>query len=288
MHEYKISVAISVYKKDNPKYFEQALKSVYGQTLLPDEVVLVIDGLVSEEILNIIDQFKKELYNKIAIKIIQLPQNVGLGRALNIAVNNCTYEYIARMDSDDICIPERFQLQIEKFKLENDLSVVGGGIVEFVNDINNVVGIRTVPTKHADIIKFMKRRCPFNHVTVMFKKSAVLNAGNYKHLLYNEDYYLWIRLFQEGAKFANLAGNLVYVRVGKEMYKRRCCQVYFKSEYFIQKYLLKYKIIGKRTFLENILIRVIVQLILPNSVRGWFFKKFARQTKILDRKKHRR
>ncbi len=86
MHEYKISVAISVYKKDNPKYFEQALKSVYGQTLLPDEVVLVIDGLVSEEILNIIDQFKKELYNKIAIKIIQLPQNVGLGRALNIAV----------------------------------------------------------------------------------------------------------------------------------------------------------------------------------------------------------
>ncbi len=117
------------------------------------------------------------------------------------------------MDSDDICIPERFQLQIEKFKLENDLSVVGGGIVEFVNDINNVVGMRTVPTKHADIIKFMKRRCPFNHVTVMFKKSAVLNAGNYKHLLYNEDYYLWIRLFQEGAKFANLAGNLVYMCV---------------------------------------------------------------------------
>lgn len=272
---------MSVYKNDNPEYFKYALKSIFDQTLLPSEVVLVIDGNVTKEILDVIDQFKIEISREILFKIIHLPQNVGLGRALNIAVKNCTYEYIARMDSDDISIPERFQIQMNKFQMNKNISVVGGNIVEFIDDKSNVIGMRIVPQNHKDIVKYMKRRCPFNHVTVMFKKSAVLDAGNYQHLLYNEDYFLWLKLFENGANFANVPEKLVYVRVGKEMYQRRGGYIYFKSEYFIQKYLLRQNMIGRITFFENVLIRIIVQLILPDSVRGWLFKKFARNKKCV-------
>ncbi|MDR2556703.1 MAG: glycosyl transferase, partial [Bacteroidales bacterium] len=149
-------------------------------------------------------------------------------------------------------------------------------ISEFINTVDNIVGIRIVPLLDKDIKTYLKKRCPFNHVTVMMKKSDVIKSGNYLDWFWNEDYYLWIRMMLAGCKFKNLNDILVNVRVGNDMYRRRGGKKYFQSEIRLQKYMLDNHIIGVVTYCCNVFIRLIIQILLPNKIRGIIFQKLFR------------
>ncbi len=273
----KFSVAMSVYKKDSAEFFDRALQSVMiKQTILPNEVVLIVDGPVGDEIESVIKNYQEK---GLQLNVIRLQKNGGLGNALRLAVENCSNELIARMDSDDVAVENRFEQQLKILQENPEIDVVGGDITEFIGEEENIVSKRELPTNNADIKKYLKKRCPFNHMTVMFKKQAVLRAGNYQDWFCNEDYYLWLRMHLCESIFANSGTILVNVRVGKEMYQRRGGRKYYKSEKRLQKFMLKSKIIGLGTYLSNVLKRFVVQVLMPNKLRGWAFKKFAR-TKV--------
>lgn len=275
MKDLKFSVAMSVYKNDNADFFARALQSITDdQTIKPNEIVLVVDGPVGENINAVIEEYS----NKYDIfKVIRLEVNGGLGNALRLAVENASYELIARMDSDDVSLPTRFEEQLGVIDA-TEADVVGGFMTEFVGEENNVIGCRDVMLNNEDIKRDMKGRCAVNHVTVMYKKSAVLAAGGYIDWHYNEDYYLWIRMLLKGCTFANADKVFVNVRVGKEMYRRRGGMKYFKSEAKLQGFMLKNKLISFPRYMINVNKRLIVQVLLPNKLRGWVFKKFARKT----------
>ena len=191
-------------------------------------------------------------------------------------MEKCSNELIARMDSDDISESDRFKKQINFMKMHKNISVVGGQIEEFLDTDGTMIGKRIVPCTDKEIKKFMKKRCPFNHVTVMFRKEDVLLAGNYRHWMWNEDYDLWIRLANKEVLFANIPDILAYVRVGRDMYSRRGGMKYFKSEKKIQRFLLAKKMIGLQRYHVNVIERMIVQVIIPNWLREIIFKVFAR------------
>ncbi len=269
------SVLMSVYNNDKAEFFNEALLSVYRQTYMPDEVMLVVDGPVSSKIKSVIEHFSSK-HN--SLNVIWLPKNKGHGNAKRVGLQNCKNELIAIMDSDDICVLERFEKQINYFHKHPDVSIVGGTIAEFKNSIENLIGRRALGANHDEISKNLKLRCPMNHMTVMFKKSEVDRAGGYQDWYHNEDYYLWIRMFINGSKFANLKETIVYVRVDENFYLRRGGLKYFFSESRLQLFMYKNGVINPIQLFFNILIRFIIQLIMPNKVRGIIFRKLFRRT----------
>lgn len=273
--ENKYSVLMSVYIKENADNFKLAIYSMINQTLPPDEIILVEDGPLTNELYQVIKDVKK-LYPDLITSVIH-KENYGLGIALQHGIEVARNEIVARMDTDDISIPERCEMQLLYLNDNLDISIVGGQIIEFVGDVSNVIGKRNVPLNNDDIKKYMKKRCPFNHMTVMFRKSHIMNVGNYKDCFWNEDFYLWIRLALDNYIFANLPETLVHVRVGYDMYQRRGGLKYFKSEKYLQTMMLKNGIITIPRYLINIVERFIIQILLPNKVRGVVFKVLARK-----------
>ena len=269
------SVAICVYGKDNPDWFDEALKSIVEQTVKPDEIVLVVDGPIPAKIQSVINKYH-QICERMTFNVIYFTENQGHGNARRAGLEACKNELVALMDADDICVGDRFEQQL-KFYAEHDVDIVGGDIAEFIGTIDNVVAYRNVPITDSDIKTFMKKRCPFNQMTVMFKKNSVQKAGGYIDWYCDEDYYLWLRMAQDDCTMMNTGTILVNVRVGKDMYNRRGGKKYFQSEAKLQKYMLDNKIIGIGTYLTNVYKRFIIQVLLPNRVRGWVFKKFARK-----------
>lgn len=268
------SVAMSVYKNDKPIFFDRALQSITeNQKVMPTEIVIIVDGPVDEKINAVIEKYSEKYGN---LNVIRLDKNAGLGNALKLAIENAKYELIARMDSDDVSTPNRFEQQLEIMTKNSAVDIVGGDISEFIGYENNIVAKRKVPILDKEIKEYLKTRCPFNHMTVMYKRSAVLKSGNYIDLFYNEDYWLWIRMVKNNCIMANTGTILVNARVGEDMYKRRGGKQYFNSEMFLQKYMLKNGIINLPTFVLNSSKRFVVQMLLPNAIREWVFKTFAR------------
>ena len=274
MKDLKFSVAMCVYGKDNPEWFRIAVDSVINQTKAPDEIVLVVDGPVPEELGAIIAEYEKIDF----FKVIRFEVNQGHGNARRAGLENCSHEIVAIMDADDISAPDRFEKQLAVFENDGDVDVVGGNITEFVGESDNVIGRREVYCSDEEIKYDMKTRCPMNLVTVMFKKTSVERAGGFIDWFCEEDYYLWLRMSLCGMKFANITSDLVNVRVGKEMYQRRGGMKYFKSEAKLQGFMLKNKLISFPKYIVNVSKRLIVQVLMPNKLRGWVFKKFARKT----------
>lgn len=270
----QFSVLMSVYGKDNPEDFRTAVESVsIRQTVIPDELLVVVDGPVPESLRHTITSLDEDIGY---MRILWQKENKGLGTALRIGIENASYEFIARMDSDDIAMPDRFERQLKMFENIPGLSMVGSNITEFIGLPDNIVGRRAVPSEDKGIKAYMKSRCPFNHMTVMYKRSDVLKAGNYQDWFWNEDYYLWIRMMMAGCKFANISDSLVNVRVGKDMYARRGGIKYFKSEAGIQRYMYGHKLISLPRYIVNVTIRFIVQVLMPNNIRGFVFQKLFR------------
>lgn len=270
------SVAMCVYGGDNPEWFDRALQSItIEQTVKPDEIVIVVDGPVPKKIRNVLDKYA-DINQEYHLNVIWLKENKGLGNALRVAVENCTHEIIARMDSDDVSISDRFEQQMSAMMSDDSIDIIGGDITEFIGAEDHVIGVRKVPVSDEDIRKYMRTRCPYNHMAVMYKKKAVQEAGGYLDWHYDEDYYLWLRMMESGAVFANTGTVLVNVRVGEDMYQRRGGFKYFKSEAKLQKYMLNHKLIPISTYISNWMKRFVLQVLMPNSLRAWVYKRFAR------------
>ena len=269
----KFSVSMCVYGKDNPEWFKTAVDSAIQQSQKPNEVVLVVDGPVPAELDAIIKEYEALDF----FKVIRFAKNTGHGNARRRGIENCSNDIIALMDADDICVPGRFEKQLAVFESDETLDILGGNISEFIDEPQNVVAQRIVYASDDEIKQDMKRRCPMNQMTVMFKKGSVQRVGGYVDWYCDEDYYLWLRMYLAGMRFGNISETLVNVRVGKEMYRRRGGVKYFRSEAKLQKFMLTNKIISFPRYIINITKRLIVQVLLPNKLRGWVFKKMARK-----------
>lgn len=213
------SVLMTVYEKDNPDYLKKALLSMVKQSKKPDEIILVKDGPITDDLQNIIDRIGKK-YPGLIVQI-QLVKNLGLGLALNEGIRACKNELIARMDSDDISLPTRCEKQINEFEKDPSLDIIGCPVIEFVGDIHNKVGKRDVPIDNEAIYKFCRKRDPFNHPTVMYRKSKVQEAGGYSDLRKNQDTDLWIKMLSHGAVCKNLPEYLLRFRFDENTYLKR-------------------------------------------------------------------
>lgn len=268
----RFSVLLSVYYKESYSAFCKSLDSIFTQTTCPDEVILVEDGLLGSDLNDIISEYSAKYPT---LKIIPLPTNQGLGKALNEGLKHCSYDIVARMDTDDIAKPDRFEKQLAVFEKYSDIDVVGAWIDEFEDDISDVKSVRKLPELPDDIRQFAKRRNPINHPVVMFRKSAVLAAGGYQHFPLFEDYYLWIRMLMNGAKFYNIQESLLYFRFSPEMFKRRGGWRYVISElHFLQK-MRQMHFISFSEFMQNLFVRFSIRLI-PNSLLAIIYTKLIR------------
>ena len=282
MEKKDFSVSMCVYGKDNPVHFAAAIESIVNQTVRPSEIVLTVDGPIPDTIETTIKNFQNNLSGTdILFKVIWLKENMGHGEARRICFDHCSYDLIALMDADDLSVQTRFEKQITYITTHPDVSVVGGYITEFITaddptDISKTAGCRIVPETDQDIKQYMQKRCPMNQVTVMFKKEDVAEVGGYIDWYCEEDYYLWIRLALAGKKFGNIPESLVNVRVGEEMYQRRGGWKYFRSEAGIQKLMLRKEMIRLSRYVVNVGERFILQVLMPNQMRGWIFQKLAR------------
>lgn len=269
----KFSATISCYKNDNPKDFETAFLSIYNQTVRPDEIIITVDGPIPSELNDVVMHLEHEFQ----AVILRSTQNNGQGMAHALAVTHAKYDWIAIMDADDISVPDRFEKQLSYVAEHPEVSVVGGQIDEFIGSPETVVGIRSVPLEDHMIKRYLRRRCPFNHVTILMNSHMIKEVGNYQDWHYNEDYFLYCRLLLNGAVFHNLSDTLVHVRVGEEMYRRRGGWKYFTSEARLQGWMLRHKIILFPRYCVNVLIRLCVQVIMPNWLRGFVFQKLFRK-----------
>lgn len=258
---------MSVYANEKPEHYKKCLESLCHQTLKANEIIVVHDGPVSSELIEIENSYQDQLN----IKIVSLQKNQGLGVALNEGLKHCSYELVARMDSDDICLPDRFSKQIEFIKKNSNVDIISGVISEFNLSPQDGCVKRKLPLIHPKIVKFCKYRSPFNHVAVMYKKEKVLQAGGYQHLLYMEDYYLWVRMILSGAQCANLPDNLVYVRAGPSMIARRGGLQYVKSMYFLLKYMRQHHFISYLEMISLLSLRFVVSF-LPVWVRKYVYR----------------
>jgi glycosyltransferase involved in cell wall biosynthesis len=278
MDDFKYSVLMSVYRKEKPEYLKESIISMLNQTIKPDEIVLVKDGPLTSELDSVLEKF---ISNPL-IKVVSLDNNVGLGKALFIGLQECKNELIARMDTDDISINNRCEKQLELFYKNDSLSVVGTAVAEFIGDSNNVIAYKDVKTTHKDIIYSMKFRNPMNHPSVMFKKSAVLKAGSYKHWHLNEDYYLWLRMVQFGFIFQNINEPLVKMRITNETYLRRGGWKYFVTQKKLFDYMLKSNLINVFEYFYNTIIRFGMRVLLPNRMRKLLYLKLLRRKGVYN------
>lgn len=265
----KFSVLMSLYIKEKPEYFQECMESILKQTALPAEIVIVQDGPLTAELETVLAEYIQkgpDLYT-----IVPLETNRGLGLALAEGILHCHNELVARMDTDDICRKDRFELQLAEFRKNPQLDICGSHIVEFEDDVNNIVAQRMVPLTDEDIKMYQKRRDGVNHMTVMYKKSKVLEAGNYQSCMLMEDTYLWVRMILAGAVFKNIDDSLVYARIGKDMFERRGGFSYFLKYREGRKKVKETGYISNWDYYYTLLVQLVVALI-PNKVRGWIFK----------------
>lgn len=274
MIEYpRFSVLMSLYIKEKKEYFEECMESMVKQSVHPTEIVIVFDGPLSEELKESVIEYQNQYPGW--IKIVDNKQNKGLGLALADGVPACTYDLIARMDTDDIARKDRFEKQLKMFMQNPKLDICGSHIIEFEGNINNKLAERKVPLNHSDITKYQRQRSAFNHMTVMYKKSAVLRAGNYEHCPLMEDDMMWVRMLMAGAKCANIDDYLVYARTGYAMIERRGGWSYFNKYKMGRKMILDTGYISKWDYWKTIGVQFVVAL-MPKKMRLIIFTQLLR------------
>lgn len=269
----EFSVLLSVYSKESPLFLEQSLESVLNNTIRPSQIVLVKDGALTDRLDEVIRLYKNK-YNDL-FTIVELKENVGLGKALNIGLTHVKYEIVARMDSDDICVSTRFQRQIEYMLVNANVSVVGTSVFEFNKIPGDLNQKRSLPETNQKLLKFAKYRNPLNHPTVMFRKKDIMAVGSYLDMKSFEDYYLWIRLLSRRYKIGNLPVPLLYFRIGNDMVGRRKGYGYAKNEITFLRAMRKIGFISKLDFLFFLLVKIPLRM-LPKKILNIFYKNILR------------
>lgn len=267
---------MSVYHKEKASNLTDCFESLLNQSICASEWVIVKDGPLTEELEVILNYYDSKYQG--LIRFVSLPVNKGLGLALREGVKNCSFELVARMDTDDIAMSNRFEKQLLQFMKYKDLDICGSHIKEFEDSLENIVSVRKVPLKMRDIYNYQKRRSAFNHMTVMFRKSMVLESGNYEHAPLMEDDVLWSKMFLNKCKAKNIDEYLVYARVGVVMIDRRGGWEYFKKYKNSRKKILKIGFCSYWDYLITISIQLFVSL-LPTKTRRLIFYKLLREIK---------
>lgn len=268
------SVLMSVYHKEKPEYLKQAIESIQAQTYPTDDFVLVCDGPLNSE-LDVVITTKQQEMNGV-LKVYRLDKNEGLGNALNAGINHCKNELVARMDSDDVAYPNRCEKQIDVFNTHPEVSICSGIVEEFTTDPEVVDARRALPETNAKIMEFAKKRNPFNHPCVMYKKSAVEAAGSYKDFYLLEDYYLWLRMLMAGYQGYNIQEPLLHMRAGSDMYMRRAGWKYAKTQAKLFKFMKDSGFIGNGQYIKSCVIRS-GSALAPNWLRKYMFEKVLRK-----------
>ena len=271
--EQSYSVLMSVYAKEKAEYLKQSIDSILEQTIFPGDFVLVCDGPLTRELYDVIDMKKKE-YPEL-FQIVSLPENRGLGEALKEGLLHCKNEFVARMDSDDISVKNRCEQQMMTM-IEKKADIVGGWVEEFEKDPAEQGVIRRVPESAGEIALYAKKRNPFNHPTVMFRREAVIKAGNYQSCRGFEDYHLWVRMLKAGCAGCNLPTVLVYMRGGDDMYRRRGGISYLKDIAVFENFMRESGYIGNREYVAAMIKRGLV-CIVPSGIRRFFYRLFLRR-----------
>ncbi|MBP2167466.1 glycosyltransferase involved in cell wall biosynthesis [Erwinia toletana] len=266
---HKFSVLISVYKDDHADFLSEALESIsFVQTLKPDEIIIVADGPLPQDTISVIQSFIEKFDR--TTTFIELKENVGLAKALNIGLENCSYDLVARMDADDLSLPDRFKQQISFFNNNASVSVCGGYINEVDARSLDVVACRKVPIEHDDICYFARSRSPMSHPSVMFRKKAVIDNGGYPLFRKSQDYALWSLLITKNIKFANIPVVLVNMRAGDDLQKRRGFR-HLKYELSVLNFQRKIKFISWNQYIYNFAGRVVLRL-MPVFIRKILYK----------------
>lgn len=275
------SILSAIYKNEKPSFLRQYFDSIFDQTLLPNEIILVKDGPLTDE-LNVL--INKYVARYPIIKIIELKVNKGLGLALNEGLKHCTNELVARLDTDDISIPTRFEKQVQVLNRNSQLDLVGSLSNEFTVDKNGhliLLSTKFFCEKHEQIVKYSKKRNPLEHSSVMFRKTAVIEAGGYKHYPLFEDYYLWVRMLVNGSRFYNVQEKLVLFRHSSDMIKRRGGWKYAIKEVQLLHEFQKIGFLNRYEFLQNVLLRFPVRM-MPNDWRILIYNKYLRKEVSYD------
>lgn len=265
---------MSVYVKEKAENLREAMSSIWEQTIPTDDFVLVCDGPLTPELDLVISEMVAT--HPETLNVVRLKTNSGLGKALNVGINHCKNQLIARMDSDDISRPYRCEMQLKAFCEQSSISICSGIIEEFTISTDVIDTRRILPENQQDIIEFAKKRNPFNHPCVMYKKSDVEAAGGYQDFYLLEDYYLWIRMLQKGFIGYNIQEPLLWMRAGSDMYKRRSGWKYVKSQKALFKYMMESGFISLNQYANSIALRTLSS-IFPNRIREIMFKLFVRQ-----------
>lgn len=268
------SVLMSVYHKEKPEYLKQAIESIQAQTLPTNNFVLVCDGPLNDALDRVIVAKQQEM--GAVLNVVRLAKNGGLGNALNEGIKHCKNELVARMDSDDIAYPDRCERQIAVFNTHPEVSICSGIVEEFTTD-PNIVDTRRVPLEiNAEIVEFAKKRNPFNHPCVMYKKTAVEAAGSYQDFYLLEDYYLWLRMLMAGYQGYNIQEPLLHMRAGSEMYLRRAGWKYAKTQEKLFKFMKDSGFIRNGQYIKSCVIRS-GSALAPNWLRKFMFEKVLRK-----------
>lgn len=270
MQEYPdFSVLMSVYYKEKPEYFDLALNSIDNQTVSPFEIILVEDGPLTLDLYDVINKYKKKWDKK--LKIVKLNKNGGLGPALREGTKYVTTNWIARMDTDDVCVPGRFKFQLEEIKKDPNYAIIGGQIDEFMNNPDNIVGSRRVPLNQHDIYNFARYRNPFNHPTVMINRKKLIKVGGYRASDRLEDYNLWIQFIKNSEKVKNLNKILVHMRVNENLYKRRGGLKYLKNYIYMKNAWRKQGVGNYRTMIYSDT-SMIINTFMPVKMRKFVYQ----------------
>lgn len=265
----KYSVLMSVYYKEKPEYLQQSIESILNQTAPIDDFVLVCDGPLTPELDSVIAQYS-------TLHVVRLKENGGLGRALNEGMKHCQHDLIARMDSDDISRPDRCERELRVFAEHPEVDIVSGTIEEFITSPDEVYSRRVLPERSEEITQFAKKRNPFNHPAVMYRKSAVEAAGGYKDFYLLEDYFLWVRMILRGSKGYNIQEPVLWMRAGSDLYKRRSGWKYVGSEKKLFSYMLSKGFIGKGEYYQAVVSRTAGAMV-PNWMRSVLYKRMLRK-----------
>lgn len=268
------SVLMSVYYKEKPEYLRISIESMMSQTVPTNDFVLVCDGPLTQELDSVIADMQQK-YDGI-IHVVRLSKNCGLGCALQVGVKECRNDLIARMDSDDISRPKRCEKELEVFMSHPEISIVGGIIEEFSMTPEVIDAKRAVPETTEEIVEFSKKRNPFNHPSVMYRKKDVLKAGNYSDIRYMQDYYLWIEMLIAGMKGYNIQEPLVWMRADSNLFKRRSGRLYVEIQVKLFKKMYSAGYITYAQYLKSAGIRICSALA-PNQLRQFMFKKVLRK-----------
>jgi glycosyltransferase involved in cell wall biosynthesis len=265
------TVLMAVYKKDDLGLFERAVHSVYANTLPPDAFILVVDGPVPTDLNAAIIVLR----DKYGIKVLQLPANVGVARALNIGLEHVRTTWVLRADADDYNLPSRFSLQAAAIADSNGTLDLIGGAIEEVTPSGVKIGVRRTVEQHSEIIRYAAYRNPFNHMTVAYKTELALRCTGYPEIHLKEDYALWAKMIAAGAFTLNLPNTLVLATTGKDMYRRRGGLRYALAEISLQRHLVRTGIKSTYGALSHGAGRAFVFL-LPSTVRGWIYENILR------------